>query len=163
MLGAIAALLLVGVGVLAGVQLSSAAAPAVAAAPVTPVPVAAASTAVADQQVCVDLDARGGSLYSVFVLPMTAGESGRKSIDVDMQQMSRATAAVARLDPVAIAGARPEIADEARRVVAAAESFELYSHVDGTALLTSFVGLSVQCQVVGHQPSWFDAQELLDN
>ena len=58
------------------------------------------------------------------------------------------------------APATGEIADEGQRLVAAAEAFQPYDHADGTALLTSFVGLSVACQQAGYKPSWFDAQSL---
>ena len=39
----------------------------------------------ADRQACVDLDARGGTLYNTLVVPMMGGASGQKSMDVDVQ------------------------------------------------------------------------------
>lgn len=99
------------------------AAPVSSPAPAAPSPPVSASSA-ADRRVCVDFDARGGALYSVFVVPMMTGSSGQTSIDVDVAQMG------------------------------------LYDHAEGTALLTSFVGLAVACQKAGHKPSWFDAEKL---
>jgi hypothetical protein len=111
--------------------------------------------------VCIDLDARGGALYQVFVVPMLAGESGRKSIDVDISQMSRAVTAVADIDAEALSHASTEVADEGQRMVAAAEAMGMYNHAEGTALLTSFVGLAVACTKVDHQPSWFEPEKLV--
>lgn len=131
---------------------------------VAPAPVQTASpSAAADRHVCIDLDARGGELYNVLVVPMMAGPAGPKSIDVDVARFTRATAAVAQVGRSALREAGQEIADEGERMVAAAESLGMYDHADSTALLTSFVGLSVACQKAGHKPSWFDAGALTSN
>jgi hypothetical protein len=115
---------------------------------------------VADRQVCVDLDARGGGLYRTFVVPMMAGAAGEKSIDVDVMQMTEATRSVAGIDPGRVSSASPAIADDGQRLLAAAGSFRAYDHFEGTALLTSFVGLAVACQNAGIRPTWFDADAL---
>lgn len=135
------------------------AAPVSSPAPAAPSPTGSASSA-ADRRVCVDFDARGGALYSVFVVPMMTGSSGRTSIDVDIAQMRRATSSVALIGGADLAQASGEIADEGHRLVAAADAMGLYDHAEGTALLTSFVGLAVACQKAGHKPSWFDAEKL---
>lgn len=124
--------------------------------------VTAASTATdaADRAVCVDLDARGGTLYNVLIVPMMAGNGGRKSIDVNPAQLARAAASVADVGRGSIAQASPAIADAAQRTAASADALGVYEHADATALLTSFVTLAVECQKAGHQPSWFDANAL---
>jgi hypothetical protein len=81
-------------------------------------------------------------------------------VNVDIVQMQRATATVAQLSLVDLAAASPAIADEGERLVAAADALGLYSNTDGTALLTAFVGLAVECQKADYKPSWFDADEL---
>jgi hypothetical protein len=112
----------------------------------------------------VDLDARGGQLYTEFVVPMMTGASGQKSVDVDIAIISRA---VAQVEQVGADGsleqASGDIADEGERMVAAAEAFQVVDHFEGTALLTSFVGLAVACQQAGHKPSWFDATALMSS
>jgi hypothetical protein len=123
-------------------------------------PEVSASGKAADRLVCVDLDARGGALYSVFVVPMMAGAGGRKSIDVNAAQLTRAVASLTEVGKGSLENASPKVADEGQRLVAAAEAFQVYSHAEGTALLTSFVGLSIACAEAGHQPSWFNAAEL---
>jgi hypothetical protein len=134
----------------------------------SPVPPAATSagtgtaTAEAGRSVCVDLDARGGQLYAAFVVPMMGGPSGRKSIDVDIAIISRAVGQVAQVGAGgSLDRASGEIADEGERMVAAAEAFQVVEHFEGTALLTSFVGLAVACQQAGHKPSWFDPVALI--
>jgi hypothetical protein len=117
----------------------------------------------ADREVCVDLDARGGTLYDTFVVPMMSGASGQKSMDVDLQQMVDAVSAVTRVGEGVLDAASPGIADEGGRLVAAAEAFRAHDRVDTTALLTAFVGLSVECTESGHQPSWFDPGKLTDS
>lgn len=117
-------------------------------------------SAAADRAVCVDLDARGGALYNVLVVPMMSGSTGQKSINVDVAQMSRAAAAVAKVGQGSIGQASPAIADAAQRMTAAADALVVYEHADSTALLTSFVTLAVECEKAGHKPSWFDAEAL---
>jgi hypothetical protein len=75
-------------------------------------------------------------------------------------QITRAVGLVAQVGEGSLDQATGEIADEGQRLVAAAEAFQPYDHADGTALLTSFLGLSVACQQAGYKPSWFDAQSL---
>lgn len=43
---------------------------------------------------CLDFDARGGTLYNVLVVPMMTGESGQKSINVDPVHLARAASSV---------------------------------------------------------------------
>ena len=131
-------------------------------APSTPqvVTVTAAPSATADRAVCVDLDARGGALYNVLVVPMMTGTSGQKSIDVDPAQLARAASLVAEVGRGSIEESSPAIADATRRMVASADALGIYEHADSTALLTSFVTLAVECQKAGHKPSWFDAESL---
>ena len=114
----------------------------------------------ADRAVCVDLDARGGALYNVLVVPMMTGTSGQKSIDVDPAQLARAASSVAKIGQGSIGQASPAIADAAQRLTASADALGIYAHADSTALLTSFVTLAVECQKAGHKPSWFDAEAL---
>jgi hypothetical protein len=118
----------------------------------------------ANRDVCIDLDARGGQLYTEFVVPMMTGATGQKSVDVDIAIISRA---IAQVEQVGADGsldhASGKIADEAERMVAAAEAFQAVDHFEGTALLTSFVGLAVACQEAGHKPSWFDAASLMSS
>ncbi|SDG34099.1 hypothetical protein SAMN05216377_11118 [Pseudonocardia oroxyli] len=158
--------LLVLVGVLGGLLLVNGddsgqgtavqAAPLVTAAPTT----TASASAAANRRVCIDFDARGGALYTLFVVPMMAGDGGRASVNVDIAQMRRATATVAQLRSADLGAASPSIADEGERLIAAADALGLYPNTDGTALLTAFVGLAVECQKANHKPSWFDANEL---
>lgn len=117
----------------------------------------------ADRKVCVDLDARGGTLYNTFVVPMMRGASGQKSMDVDLQQMVNAVSAVTRVGEGVLDAASPGIADEGGRLVAAAEAFRAHDRVDTTALLTAFVGLSVECAESGHKPSWFNPGKLTNS
>ena len=120
------------------------------AAPVAAPTSSAPSSKDADRAVCVDLDARGGQLYSTFVVPMmtTAGATG---VDVNIAQISRAVTAVSQVGAGRLDRASPNIADEGERMVAAAEAFQAVDHFEGTALLTSFVGLSVACQTAGRR------------
>jgi hypothetical protein len=137
----------------------AAAAPIATAVPTTsPTP---SPSVAADREVCIDLDARGGALYQVFIVPMLAGESGRKSIDVDIAQMSRAVSAIVDIDADALGHASTEVTDEGQRMVAAAQAMGMYDHAEGTALLTSFVGLAVACTKAGYQPSWFEPEKLV--
>ncbi|RTL64565.1 MAG: hypothetical protein EKK42_25235 [Pseudonocardiaceae bacterium] len=154
----LSALLVFCVGVI--LAACSSAVPGAAVAVSTSAPATTTSSAGADRKVCVDLDARGGALYTVFVVPMMKGPSGAKSVDVSIAQIVRATSSVAGLDPVSLTHASAPIADEAERLVAAAKAFQAYDHAEGTALLTSFVGLAVECQKAGFKPSWFDAATL---
>ena len=62
---------------------------------------------------CVDLDARGGALYNVLVVPMMTGTGGQKSIDVDPAQLARAAPAVTPLGRGSIEESTPAIADAA--------------------------------------------------
>ena len=117
-------------------------------------------SAAANRAVCVDLDARGGALYNVLVVPMMKGSTGRKTVNVDVVQMSRAASAVAKVGQGSIGQASPAIADAAQRMTAAADALVIYEHADSTALLTSFVTLAVECQKAGYKPSWFDAESL---
>lgn len=117
---------------------------------------------IADRAVCVDLDARGGALYAMFVVPMMA-RAGQTSVNVDIQRMIRAVESVALVGQSSLDEATDQVADEGQRMVAAAEAFQAYDHAEGTALLTSFVGLAVACQQAGHKPSWFDATALAAN
>ncbi len=122
---------------------------------------AASSSAVAaDRAVCVDLDARGGSLYSIFVVPMMADPSGRASVDVDVASLARATASLTDVGAGSLDEASGDIRDQGERLAASAGALGLHDNAEGTALLTSFVSLAVACQVAGHPPSWFDAQAL---
>jgi hypothetical protein len=114
----------------------------------------------ADRAVCVDLDARGGTLYNVLVVPMMTGESGQKSINVNPGQLARAASSVEEVGQGSIGQASPAISDAAQRLVASAGALGVYEHADSTALLTSFVTLAVECQKAGHKPSWFDAESL---
>lgn len=114
----------------------------------------------ADRAVCVDLDARGGTLYNVLVVPMMSGSTGKKSIDVNAAQLTRATSQVEDVGRESAAQSTPAIADAAQRLVASASALGVYEHADSTALLTSFVTLAVECQKAGHKPSWFDAESL---
>ncbi len=123
----------------------------------------AASSAAADRAVCVDLDARGGALYGVFVVPMMSGAAGKKSVNVDAAQMVRATATLADLGSGSLAEATGDVRDQGQRVVAAAESLGIYNNTEGTALLTAFVSLSVACTQAGNKPSWFDPAALASN
>jgi hypothetical protein len=153
-------------GVLAFVVLTGCSARMVSgsASPALPAVPASSGVAVdADRKVCVDLDARGGTLYNTFVVPMMSGASGRKSMDVDLQQMIHAVSAVTRVGEGELDAASPGIADEGGRLVAAAEAFRAHDHVDTTALLTAFVGLSVECTKSGHKPSWFDQRKLTNS
>jgi hypothetical protein len=132
--------------------------------PALPAAPASSSVAVdADRKVCVDLDARGGTLYNTFVVPMMSGASGQKSMDVDLRQMVNAVSAVTRVGEGVLDAASPGIADEGGRLVAAAEAFRAHDRVDTTALLTAFVGLSVECTESGHKPSWFNPGKLTDS
>ena len=54
----------------------------------------------------------------------------------------------------------PAISDAAQRLDSSAGALGIYQHTDGTALLTSFVSLAVECQKAGYTPSWFDADAL---
>ena len=118
----------------------------------------------ANHEVCIDLDARGGQLYTEFVVPMMTDASGQKSVEVEIAIISRA---IAQDEHVGANGsldqASGKIADEDERMVAAAEAFQAVDHFEGTALLTSFVGLAVACQEAGHKPSWFDAASLMSS
>jgi hypothetical protein len=127
---------------------------------VTAEPAAVAPSAAADRAVCVDLDARGGALYNVLVVPMMKGATGQKSISVDPAQLTRAASSVEEIGRGSIEQASPAIADAARRLVASADALGVYEHADSTALLTSFVTLAVECQKAGYKPSWFDAESL---
>lgn len=123
--------------------------------------VKAEKVSAADRSVCVDFDARGGGLYNVFVVPMMTGPAGQRSIDVDAAQMTRAASSLTAVgDGTNLAAASPKVREEAQRMVAAAEALGIYNNTEGTALLTSFVGLAAQCQLAGHKPSWFDATKL---
>ena len=82
---------------------------------------------------------------------------------MDVAQMSRAVISVAQVGAGSLDEASADIADESRRLVAAADAMGMYDHTEGTALLTSFVGLSAACTKAGHQPSWFDPASLVDN
>jgi hypothetical protein len=114
----------------------------------------------ADRAVCIDFDARGGTLYNVLVVPMMERASGPKSISVNPGQLARAASSVEEVGRGTIDEASPAIADAAQRLVASAGSLGVYEHADSTALLTSFVTLAVECQKAGHKPSWFDAESL---
>jgi hypothetical protein len=135
------------------------------ASPALPVaaPTTSSVTVDADRKVCVDLDARGGTLYNTLVVPMMSGASGQKSMNVDVQRMLNAVSAVTRVGEDELDAASPGIADEGARLVAAAEAFQAHDHVDTTALLTAFVGLSVECTKSGHKPSWFDPAKLANS
>jgi hypothetical protein len=116
---------------------------------------------VADRAVCVDFDARGGALYNVFVVPMMTGPSGQKSINVDIAQMTRATAQLVSVGSTAnLADASSEIRDQTQRMVTSAGALGIYDHTEGTALLTSFVSLAVACTSAGQKPTWFDPSAL---
>lgn len=131
-----------------------------------PDPVAVSAIAAqesANRQVCSDLDARGGALYSVFVVPMLTGATGRKSIDVDIAQFTRAVDSIQQVGRSTLEKADGDIAQEGRQMVAAAESMGVYDHAEGTALLTAFVGLAVACTKADQQPSWFDPVTLAAN
>jgi hypothetical protein len=125
--------------------------------------ISASASGDADRKVCVDLDARGGTLYGTFVVPMMSGASGSKSLDIDIERMTQAVESVAQVGAGELDEASREIADEGERLVAAAGAFRPHDHYDGTALLTAFVGLAAQCQVAGYKPSWFDAAKLASN
>lgn len=159
---------IVGVGVMLA-MLTTGCATAVPGAP-SPSPVAVTSiappttttapSASADKAVCIEFDARGGALYSLFVIPMMKGKSGEKSVSVDVAQLAQATASLTDLDATSLANASGDIQDQGQRLVAAAQAIGLYNHAEGTALLTSFVSLGVACQKAGYKPSWFDAAAL---
>lgn len=134
----------------------SAAEPTVVAA-ATPSPSVAANRAV-----CVDFDARGGSLYSLFVVPMMAGPTGQSSVNVDASSLTRATAALADMGAGALDDATGDIRDQGERLAASAGAMGIHDNAEGTAMLTSFVSLAVACQLAGHQPSWFDAEALAE-
>lgn len=119
------------------------------------------SSATADRAVCIDLDARGGALYNVLVVPMMTGSAEQKSISVDPAQMVRAAASVEEVGRGSIGQASPAVADAAQRMTTSAGALGVYAHADSTALLTSFVTLAVECQKAGHKPSWFDAASLV--
>lgn len=149
----------------AAVAVSGCANTAVAGRPaaVEPTVVAAATpspSVAANRAVCVDFDARGGSLYSVFVVPMMAGPSGQSSVSVDATSLARATAALAEVGAGSLDEASGDIRDQGERLSASAGALGIHDNAEGTAMLTSFVSLAVACQLAGHQPSWFDAEAL---
>jgi ABC-type glycerol-3-phosphate transport system substrate-binding protein len=117
-------------------------------------------SAAADRAVCIDFDARGGTLYNVFVVPMMKGANAPKSINVNAAQLTRAAASVEQVGQGQVAQASPAVGDAAQRLVSSAGALDVYEHADSTALLTSFVTLAVECQKAGHKPSWFDAESL---
>jgi hypothetical protein len=117
-------------------------------------------SAAANRAVCVDLDARGGSLYALFVVPMMAGPTGQTSVSVDASSMARATTALVGLGASSLDGASGDIRDHGERLSASAGAMGIHDDAEGTAVLTSFVSLAVACQVAGHRPSWFDAEAL---
>ncbi len=122
---------------------------------------AAEAARVADREVCVEFDARGGVLYNVFVVPMMTGPSGQKSINVDIARMTRATAQLIRVGSTSnLADASSEIRDQTQRMVTSAGALGIYDHTEGTALLTSFVSLAVACTSAGQKPTWFDPSAL---
>ena len=96
----------------------------------------------ADRAGCVDLDARGGSLDNVLVVPMMTGAAGQKSVNVNAAQLARAASSVREVGQGSIQQASPAIADAAQRMVTSADALGVYSHSDSTALLTSFVTLA---------------------
>ncbi|MGH3612837.1 MAG: hypothetical protein ACRDRK_09615 [Pseudonocardia sp.] len=101
-----------------------------------------------------------GALYNIFVVPMMAGPTGQDTVDVpDQPVRSGDHSGRASRVGCAVPG-EPQIRDEGERLLAAAEAVGVYDHAEGTALLTSFVGLSLACQQAGHKPSWFDAEAL---
>lgn len=115
----------------------------------------------ADQDVCRDLDAKGGGFYETFVFPMLAGGTrGRQTLDVDIVAMSHAVDALRDLGSKSRAVTSPEIRDQTDKTVRAAQAFDLYANADATSLLTAFTALAVACTNAGHQPSWFDPGEL---
>lgn len=115
---------------------------------------------VANRAVCVDFDARGGSLYSIFVVPMMAGPSGETSVSVDVSSLALATASLADVGAGSLEEASGDIRDQGERLAASAGAMGIHDNAEGTALLTSFVSLAVACQLAGHPPSWFDAEAL---
>jgi hypothetical protein len=155
-------LLMAAVLALAGCTSEIAGSASPAPAPMAPVaaPAKVTSSAEADRKVCVDLDARGGALYSVFVVPMMAGAVGKKSINVDIQQMVRAVDTLTKMDEDEIDKASANVKDQGQRLLAAAEAFQAYNNAEGTALLTAMVGTAGACQIAGLKPSWFDANKL---
>src|SRR5262249_23617797 len=91
----------------------------------------------ANRDVCIDLHARGGQLFTEFVVPMMTGASGQKSVEVDIATITRAIAQVERVGADgALEQASGKLADEGERMVAAAEAFQAVDHFEGTALLT---------------------------
>jgi hypothetical protein len=144
-----------------GTSVPGSAQPAPAPATIAAAPTTSAAES-ANRSMCIDLDARGGQLYTAFVVPMMAGSSGRKSVEVDIATITHAVTQVAHVGADgALKQTTGDVADEGERMVAAAEAFQAVDHFEGTALLTSFVGLAVACQEAGHKPSWFNATELM--
>lgn len=121
---------------------------------------APSSSAAADRAVCVDLDSRGGSLYTLSVVPMMAGPTGHTSVSVDAASMARATTALVGVGAGSLDGASGDIRDHGERLSASAGAMGIHDDADGTAVLTSFVSLAFACQLAGHRPSWFDAEAL---
>ncbi|WP_232661915.1 hypothetical protein [Pseudonocardia sp. TRM90224] len=91
---------------------------------------------------------------------MMAGPNEQTSMNVSIAEMSQGVSAIRSITLDDLAEASPAIKDEGERLVASAEAFQPVNNFEGTALLTAFVGLAVECQKAGHRPSWFDAERL---
>ncbi|MFC5061968.1 hypothetical protein [Actinomycetospora atypica] len=131
-----------------------------------------ATTGAADQSVCSDLDARGGTFYREYVVKiMGQGQPGYKTVNVDPDVMQRginALTAVGATAPRASSGggtaASPALeTDRASMVNSASSMSNIYANMDATSLLTAFVATSVECSKLGHSPSWFNPQALSGN
>lgn len=152
------------VGLLLILGVAGCSAPPIAGVPSASLQVVADMRAESDatRSVCVDFEARGGALYQVLVVPMlTSGPPGYKSLTVDVAQMARATQSITEMETSDLAKVPAALRDPAERMVASAKALGLYDHTEGTALLTAFTEVAVECTKAQHKPSWFEPEKLV--
>lgn len=121
----------------------------------------------ADQVVCSDFNARGGTYYNQFVVKiMGSGPTGQKSVEVDVATLQRGVddlEAVGATAPRSGAGtvATPSLEKERATMTSSAAALgQLYANADTTTLLTAFVGTAIECAKLGQKPTWFEPAEL---
>lgn len=96
------------------------------------------------------------ALYRVFVVPMlTSGRPGYQQATLNSVQMQLATDSIAQMPTSDLDKAASGVRDDSRRLVASAGSFGVDENTEGTALLTAFTQLAVDCTKAKYQPFWF--------
>lgn len=116
----------------------------------------------ANQEVCLDLDAKGGDYYITVMVPMLGGNSppGRKSIIADLVAVQNSVTSMLDVGGTARDHASQAIRNAAEQTARSAAAFKVHQNVDGTSLLTAFTTLTVECTKAGHKPTWFDLNAL---